>query len=480
MNLKLNVAMKAMMRVPYALRRVPEASLCFLLPYSGSPQAGDIALAKIDKIGRNANLELPNGRRCSLHEGDVLAVVFGNRYATMQFEGYARVDEDRCDLLSMGGVCGMVESKHTKAADPSKLRLVGFIGDADGRALNLRQFSLAPRYSASEPNMIVVCGTSMDAGKTHTALSLIMGLRQQGFRVAAIKLTGTATGKDTWNLLDAGACVALDFVDGGFPSTYLCSGEELVDLHQLLTAHVTSHGPDYVVIEIADGLLQGETAATTSRMIAKILAVTGRRVGLASSEGIEISGIQIVRGDMSGSESPQMLLRNPAIDAAVLEVGHKGILSSGLGYDRADVAAVLSVSGDCGSPAGINTLPQVVRLEIDDFGTGYSSLSRLQHFPLDILKIDRSFVSRMDTDPETSEIVRIIVMLAHGLGLKVVAEGVETQRQADMLKGLGCELAQGFLYSRAVPSEAIDQLLSNNRAVDLSTPRTKVASAASA
>jgi hypothetical protein len=235
-----------------------------------------------------------------------------------------------------------------------------------------------------------------------------------------------------------------------------------------------------VVIEIADGLLQGETAATTSRMIAKILAVTGRRVGLASSEGIEISGIQIVRGDMSGSESPQMPLRNPAIDAAVLEVGHKGILSSGLGYDRADVAAVLSVSGDCGSPAGINTLPQVVRLEIDDFGTGYSSLSRLQHFPLDILKIDRSFVSRMDTDPETSEIVRIIVMLAHGLGLKVVAEGVETQRQADMLKGLGCELAQGFLYSRAVPSEAIDQLLSNNRAVDLSTPRTKVASAASA
>jgi PAS domain S-box-containing protein len=120
-----------------------------------------------------------------------------------------------------------------------------------------------------------------------------------------------------------------------------------------------------------------------------------------------------------------------------------------------------------------------VRLEIDDFGTGYSSLSRLQHFPVDILKIDRSFISRMDTDPETSEIVRIIVMLAHGLSLKVVAEGVETQRQAVMLKGLGCELAQGYLYSRPVPSETIEQLLKNNRAADLSNQRPKAASATS-
>ena len=102
-----------------------------------------------------------------------------------------------------------------------------------------------------------------------------------------------------------------------------------------------------------------------------------------------------------------------------------------------------------------------VRLDIDDFGTGYSSLSRLQRFPVDTLKIDRSFVSRMDTDVETGEIVRIIVMLAHGLRLKVVAEGVETQAQADLLRDIGCELAQGYLYSKPVPAETIEQLLGN-------------------
>jgi diguanylate cyclase (GGDEF) domain len=102
-----------------------------------------------------------------------------------------------------------------------------------------------------------------------------------------------------------------------------------------------------------------------------------------------------------------------------------------------------------------------VRLDIDDFGTGYSSLSRLQRFPVDALKIDRSFISRVDTDLETGEIVRIIVMLAHGLRLKVIAEGVETHAQADFLRNIGCELAQGYLYSKPVPAETIGQLLSN-------------------
>jgi PAS domain S-box-containing protein len=100
-----------------------------------------------------------------------------------------------------------------------------------------------------------------------------------------------------------------------------------------------------------------------------------------------------------------------------------------------------------------------VRLSIDDFGTGYSSLSRLQEFPVDTLKIDRSFVSKMDTDSETSEIVRIIIMLAHNLGLKVVAEGVETAEQVSLLKQLKCELAQGYFFARPGDHAAAQALL---------------------
>jgi PAS domain S-box-containing protein len=105
-----------------------------------------------------------------------------------------------------------------------------------------------------------------------------------------------------------------------------------------------------------------------------------------------------------------------------------------------------------------------VGLDIDDFGTGYSSLSRLQGFRIDTLKIDRIFVSRMHSDGETLEIVRVIVMLAHHLGLKVIAEGVETQAQLDLLRHLGCERAQGYLFSRPVDHEAIVKLLASNRA----------------
>ena len=104
-----------------------------------------------------------------------------------------------------------------------------------------------------------------------------------------------------------------------------------------------------------------------------------------------------------------------------------------------------------------------VRMSIDDFGTGYSSLSRLSRIPVDTLKIDRAFILHMDSDPESREIVRAIIMLAHNLGLKVVAEGTETEAHIKLLKDLNCEMAQGYFYSRPVDRHAIVKLLSNNQ-----------------
>ena len=107
-----------------------------------------------------------------------------------------------------------------------------------------------------------------------------------------------------------------------------------------------------------------------------------------------------------------------------------------------------------------------VHLSIDDFGTGYSSLSRLQGFPVDALKIDRTFISKMDTDSETNEIVRIIIMLAHNLGLKVVAEGAETAEQVSLLKQLKCELVQGYFFARPGDHAAAQELLMRTYTVD--------------
>ena len=96
-----------------------------------------------------------------------------------------------------------------------------------------------------------------------------------------------------------------------------------------------------------------------------------------------------------------------------------------------------------------------VTLAIDDFGTGYSSLSHLQRFPLDILKIDKSFVDELGADRGGAEIVAAVVKLAHALGLQVIAEGVETERQLDALVRLDCDFAQGYLFSRPVPAHEL-------------------------
>ncbi|HET6284121.1 MAG TPA: hypothetical protein VFH73_24400, partial [Polyangia bacterium] len=252
---------KRTMRVPYGLRHVEAARFETLLPLAADPAVGDIALAQVEKIGKNTKLELANGRACALHVGDLLAVVFGNRYATMQFEGYARSNGEVCDLLSMGGLCGLVESRHASVPEASKLRLLGAIGDRAGKALTLPSFSLPPpKRAARDMKVVVVCGSSMDAGKTFSASSIISGLRKLGGAVAGIKLTGTAAGRDTWSMLDAGASPALDFVDGGYPSTYRLDLDPLLDLHAHLLGHAAEQGASWAVVEIADGLLQAETA----------------------------------------------------------------------------------------------------------------------------------------------------------------------------------------------------------------------------
>jgi EAL domain-containing protein (putative c-di-GMP-specific phosphodiesterase class I) len=98
-------------------------------------------------------------------------------------------------------------------------------------------------------------------------------------------------------------------------------------------------------------------------------------------------------------------------------------------------------------------------LAIDDFGTGYSSLARLKHLPIDILKIDRTFIHDVDRDEDSGRMVEAMVQLAHGLGMTPLAEGIETAEELAFLREAGCTLGQGFYFARAVPAEEIPALL---------------------
>jgi EAL domain-containing protein (putative c-di-GMP-specific phosphodiesterase class I) len=103
-----------------------------------------------------------------------------------------------------------------------------------------------------------------------------------------------------------------------------------------------------------------------------------------------------------------------------------------------------------------------VGISIDDFGVGYSSLSYLKRLPADVLKIDKSFVRRLEKDSQDSAIVRMVIELAHTLGIEVVAEGVENEVQATQLKGMGCDMAQGYYFAKPLPPEDIPALLSSD------------------
>ncbi len=102
-----------------------------------------------------------------------------------------------------------------------------------------------------------------------------------------------------------------------------------------------------------------------------------------------------------------------------------------------------------------------IQVSIDDFGTGYSSLAYLKKFDIDYLKIDQSFVANLTEEAPEFALCEAIIVMAHKLGLKVIAEGVETTRQRDLLQQMGCDYGQGYLFSRPLPSSAFEQLLAS-------------------
>lgn len=160
---------------------------------------------------------------------------------------------------------------------------------------------------------------------------------------------------------------------------------------------------------------------------------------------VNVSALQFRRHDLV--ETVQRALNDAGVDARYLEI---------------ELTETALMSNPEESVEILERLSRMdVIVSVDDFGTGYSSMSYLRRFPIDKLKIDRSFINHLMTSADDASIVRAIISLAHGLRLKVVAEGVETAEQVACLQKLGCDQFQGFYFSRPVTATAFEELLRN-------------------
>ena len=229
------------------------------------------------------------------------------------------------------------------------------------------------------------------------------------------------------------------------PQTDLRSGE-IVGLEALVRWRHPARGlvppDDFIPLAEESGLVVGLgdwVLRTACRQIK-----TWLEAGLAPRQtAVNVSAVQLSRGHLV--ESVREALAETGIPPARLELE---VTESFLMRDREQAFQSLAALRALG-----------VRLSIDDFGTGYSSLTYLQRIEVHTLKIDLSFVRDMTTNPSNAAIVKTIVALGHSLGLDIIAEGVETQAQADALRALSCDVMQGYLVSPPLPVEQIARVL---------------------
>ena len=164
---------------------------------------------------------------------------------------------------------------------------------------------------------------------------------------------------------------------------------------------------------------------------------------------VNLSGRQFIHFNLV--KSVEEALRNASFDPADLD------------FEITETIAMHNAEESVGIMRQLKSLG--IGLSLDDFGTGYSSLSYLKRFPIDVLKIDKSFVRDIPADANDLAIVSAIIAMAHALGLKVIAEGVETEAQWHFLRDCGTQLAQGYYFGRPLPASELEELLARGAAL---------------
>lgn len=199
-------------------------------------------------------------------------------------------------------------------------------------------------------------------------------------------------------------------------------------------------GPDALAAAFEDPTLSGPLS---DRMLEKVLQDITRWTAAGIDFGhvaVNVTGADFRRGNFAATVLARLQARGLPPSCIQIEVTENVFL--GQGADDVETALrQLNASG--------------IRIALDDFGTGYASLSHLNQFPVDLLKIDRSFVQRLGSSPDAEAISSTVINLGRCLGLEVIAEGIETPAQEALLVKMGCDTGQGFLYSPALPAEDV-------------------------
>lgn len=229
------------------------------------PKPGDLVYGTISRIGQHSSLENASGRIHMVHNGTRAIFVFGNRYAPDYYEGLVppHISEE-VDLLARSGMIGAVKTKNALIKDPTRVKVLGYVCHEDGSVINTRDYPLVKPNQVEKKTprspLILVCGTSMNSGKSLAAKACCWALTSMGHNVRAAKVTGTASLKDILHMNDAGADPYADFTYLGYPSTYLLSQEELLGIFNKLDLKYANNPKNFWVVEFADGIIQRETA----------------------------------------------------------------------------------------------------------------------------------------------------------------------------------------------------------------------------
>ena len=269
---------------------------------SASARVGDVVVAQVKSVRNHTRIVTSGQARVRLYVGDVVIGVLGNRYATDAFEAYGVIQNGEVDMLTNAGMLGSVLQRNPAVKAPTELRVLGLLANTEGQVINLIDRGFQPRLPTSilPKRVVLVVGTGMNAGKTTSATKLVRGLMAEGHKVAALKATGSVSSNDRGELAATGAHYVRDFSDYGFPSTFLETTERVKQLFMTMVADAWDAGADTVVVELADGVLQRETAAlirdpdVQACCVGAVLAAPCALSALMGVESIRVAGMGVL------------------------------------------------------------------------------------------------------------------------------------------------------------------------------------------